>query len=40
MLLATGLAGISAEAPLRYLYYPWVLTAMLIISIIIKKKTR
>jgi len=38
MLLATSLAGIAADAPLRYLYYPWVLTAALIISIILRRR--
>lgn len=33
-LLATSLAGISAAALLPYLYYPWVLTLSLILSII------
>ncbi|MDE6556090.1 MAG: Na+/H+ antiporter NhaC family protein [Duncaniella sp.] len=33
-LLATSLAGISAAALFPYLYYPWVLTVSLILSII------
>lgn len=33
-LLATGLAGISPGAPFPYLYYPWALAAMVILSII------
>lgn len=38
-LLATGLAGISPAAPWPYLYYPWTLALMTIISILIKRKT-
>lgn len=37
-LFATSLAGISPVAPWPYLYYPWVLTAALIISIIVRRK--
>ncbi len=37
-LLATGLAGISPAAPWGYLYYPWALTVMVILSIVIKNK--
>lgn len=37
-LLATALAGISPASPWPYLYYPWILAAMLTISIIIKNK--
>lgn len=33
-LLATSLAGISPAAPFPYLYYPWALGAMIILSII------
>lgn len=33
-LLATSLAGISPIAPFRYLYYPWILAVMVVISII------
>lgn len=33
-LLATSLAGISPAAPFGYLYYPWILTGMVILSII------
>lgn len=33
-LLATGLAGISPGAPFPYLYYPWALGLMVILSII------
>ncbi|MCM1292505.1 MAG: Na+/H+ antiporter NhaC family protein [Bacteroides sp.] len=36
-LLATSLAGISPAAPWPYLYYPWILTVMLIISILVKR---
>jgi Na+/H+ antiporter NhaC len=39
-LLATGLAGISPAAPWQYLYYPWALAVMVIISIIVRRKTR
>ena len=35
-LLATSLAGISPIAPWPYLYYPWALSAMLLISIIFR----
>lgn len=38
-LLATGLAGISPAAPWGYLYYPWALTVMVILSIVIKNKS-
>jgi Na+/H+ antiporter NhaC len=37
-LFATSLAEISPVAPWPYLYYPWVLTATLIISIIVRRK--
>jgi Na+/H+ antiporter NhaC len=37
-LFATSLAGISPVAPWPYLYYPWMLAAALIISIIIKRR--
>jgi Na+/H+ antiporter NhaC len=37
-LFATSLAGISPVAPWPYLYYPWALTAALIVSIIIKRR--
>ncbi len=40
MLLATSLAHISAEAPLKYLYYPAVLTLTLILSILLKRRPR
>ena len=33
-LLATSLAGISPAAPFRYLYYPWALALMLLLSIV------
>lgn len=33
-LLATSLAGISPAAPFRYLYYPWALAAVLMLSIV------
>ena len=33
-LLATQLAGLSPAAPFRYLYYPWALAAMVVLSII------
>lgn len=33
-LLATSLAGISPAAPFPYLYYPWALAAMIVLSII------
>lgn len=33
-LLATSLAGISPAAPFPYLYYPWALTAAVILSIV------
>lgn len=33
-LLATSLAGISPASPFRYLYYPWALAAMILLSII------
>lgn len=41
-LLATGLAGISPAAPWQYLYYPWALTAAVVIAILFsgnKKQT-
>lgn len=37
-LLATGLAGIAAGAPWQYLYYPWILTGFVVLSIIIKRR--
>ncbi|MCH5221380.1 MAG: Na+/H+ antiporter NhaC family protein [Muribaculaceae bacterium] len=37
-LFATSLAGISPSAPWLYLYYPWVLCVMVVISILIKGK--
>jgi Na+/H+ antiporter NhaC len=37
-LFATSLAEISPVAPWPYLYYPWVLTVALIISIIVRRK--
>lgn len=37
-LLATSLAGISPLAPFPYMYYPWALTAMVILSIALKQK--
>lgn len=37
-LLATGLAGISPEAPWTYLYYPWALAVTVTISILITRK--
>jgi Na+/H+ antiporter NhaC len=37
-LMATGLAHISPAAPWPYLYYPWALAAMVIISIIVRRK--
>ena len=39
-LLATSLAGISPVAPWPYLYYPWALAAMLIYSILFRRRTR
>lgn len=33
-LLATSLAGISPVAPFQYLYYPWILSLMTLLSII------
>lgn len=33
-LLATSLAGISPASPFPYLYYPWVLTVMILLSIL------
>ena len=38
-LLAASLAGISPGAPWPYLYYPWALSVMIAISIIIKRKS-
>lgn len=35
-LLATSLAGISPAAPFAYLYYPWVLAVMVILSIVFR----
>jgi Na+/H+ antiporter NhaC len=37
-LFATSLAGISPVAPWPYLYYPWALTAALILSILLKRR--
>lgn len=39
-LLATGLAGISPAAPWPYLYYPWALTAMVVIAICISSSKK
>ncbi len=39
-LLATGLAGIAAAAPWQYLYYPWILTATVFISILIRRRPK
>lgn len=39
-LLATSLAGISPAAPWRYLFYPWALALMILISIILKRRQR
>lgn len=39
-LLATGLAGISPAAPWPYLYYPWALTAMVVIAISISSSKK
>lgn len=36
-LLATSLAGISPAAPWPYLYYPWILSAMLLVAIIVRR---
>ncbi|MDE7153730.1 MAG: Na+/H+ antiporter NhaC family protein [Muribaculaceae bacterium] len=36
-LLATSLAGISPLAPFPYMYYPWALTVMVILSIVFRK---
>lgn len=36
-LLATSLAGISPTAPWPYMYYPWVLAAVVVVSIAFKK---
>ncbi len=38
-LLATGLAGISPAAPFGYLYYPWALACMIVVSILIRRRT-
>lgn len=35
MLLATSMAGISPTAPWRFLYYPWILGAIVIVSILL-----
>lgn len=37
-LLATSLAGLSPAAPWPYLYYPWALGAMIIISILLRRR--
>lgn len=37
-LLACSLSGLSPAEPFAYLYYPWALAVMVIISIIVKKK--
>lgn len=37
-LLATGLAGISPEAPWPYLFYPWSLAIFVAIAVIISRK--
>lgn len=37
-LLATSIAGITPLAPFEYLYYPWILSGIVVISIIIRSK--
>lgn len=37
-LLATGLAGIAAASPWPYLYYPWILTLALVVSIVVRRR--
>ena len=37
-LLATGLAAIPAASPWPYLYYPWVLTLALVVSIVVRRR--
>lgn len=37
-LLATALAGISPAAPWMYLYYPWILGIIVVISVFVKRK--
>ncbi len=37
-LLAASLVGISPAAPFPYLYYPWALAAMIILSILIRRR--
>lgn len=39
-LLATGLAGIAAASPWPYMYYPWILTATVIASIVIRRRKK
>lgn len=39
-LLATGLAGISPAAPWGYMYYPWALIVTVILSIVIRNKSK
>ncbi len=39
-LLATGLAGISPEAPWPYLFYPWALAFCVAIAIIFSRNTK
>lgn len=37
-LLACSLSGLSAAGPFRYLYYPWALAVMVLISICVRRK--
>ena len=39
-LMATGLAGISPEAPFPYLYYPWALTLTVAAAILLRRPSR
>lgn len=39
-LLATSLADISPAAPFPYLYYPWALAVMVVISVLVKSHRR
>ena len=39
VLLATQLANIAPAEPFQYLYYPWALTAMVILSIVFTRKS-
>ena len=39
-LLATSMASISPTAPFPYLYYPWALAVMLVISVLVKNRRR